>query len=192
MVTAEPELSFDFDVTEPTGEWIRRGNHALWRTTRSADRPPYVLHEWCENGVRPFPVRGSKPVFHRVPEGTSYYIAHLFGFWIVNDVDAMLLTVPRGAITHLMLTVGGLTGKPAEASCLHVCPKCAARFGEVRFAEVQRGYERFLDFCLTRVRAFNADEQRRTCPRCGAAHPPIYGFHEEADTPEERAAREAG
>lgn len=192
MVTAEPELAFDFDVTEPSGPWIRRGNHALWRGTRPAEEPPYLLHEWCEQGVRPFPSSGAKPVFHRIPEGTPYHISHLFGFWVVNDVDAMLLTMPRGPVTHLMLVVGGRTGKPAEASALHVCPKCAARFGEARFAEVQSGYERFLDFALSRVRAFNADERLRACPRCGAVHPQIYGFHEEADTPEERAAREAG
>ena len=192
MVSAEPELGFDFDVTGPTGPWIRRGHHALWCTTRGADKPPYVLHEWCETGVRPFPMTGSKPVFHRVPEATPYHISHLFGFWMVNDVDAMLLTVPREAMTHVMLVVGGRTGKPAEASALHVCPKCAARFGEARFAELQSGYERFLDFALTRVRAFNANSKLRTCPNCGAVHPPIYGFHEDSDTPEERAAREAG
>ena len=44
---------------------------------------------------------------------------------------------------------------------------------------------------MKRVRAFNADAQLRICPNCGAVHPPIYGFHAEADTPEERAAREA-
>lgn len=192
MVTAEPEQSFDFDITTPSGTWLRRGNHALWRTSRTADKPAYILHEWSDKGVRPFPSVGAKPVFHRVPEGTPYHISHLFGFWVVNDVDAMLLTVPHGPITHLMLVVGGRTGKPAEASCLHVCPKCAARYGEAKFSEVQSGYERFLDFALMRVRAFNADERLRTCPKCRAVHPPVYGFHEEADTPEERAARETG
>ena len=192
MVSFEPELGFDFDVTSPTGPWIRRGHHALWRATRGADLPPYVLHEWCDRGVRPFPSREAKPVFHRIPEGTPYHIAHLFGFWIVNDVDAMLLTVPRGLITQFMLVVGGRTGKPAEARYLNVCPKCAARFGEASFAEVQSGYERFLDFALTRVRAFNSDAQLRTCPNCGAVHPLIYGFYEEADTTQERAARESG
>jgi hypothetical protein len=151
-----------------------------------------VLHEWCETGVRPFPSLGSKPIFHRIAEGTPYHIAHLFGFWVVNDVDAMLLTVPRGPVSHLMLVVGGRTGKPAEARCLHVCPKCAARFGEARFTEVQSGYEHFLEFALTRVRDFNADASLRTCPNCGAVHPPVYGFHEDGDKPEERAAREAG
>jgi hypothetical protein len=192
MVTAEPELSFDVDVTAGDGKWVRRGNHAIWRGSRAAGEPPYVMHEWSERGVHPFPVEDDKPVFHRVPEGTPYHISHLFGFWVVNDVDAMLLTTRRGEVTHHMLVVGGRTGKPAEAVCLHVCPKCAARFGEARFAEVQSGYERFLEFALKRVRAFNADTKLRTCPRCSAVHPPIYGFHEDADTPDERAARIAG
>jgi hypothetical protein len=192
MVTAEPDLSFDFDVTAASGKWIRHGHHALWRASRAADEPPYILHEWSDKGVRPFPIVGPKPVFHRVPEGTPYHISHLFGFWVVNDVDAMLLTVPRGPVTHLMLVVGGRTGKPAEASCLHVCPKCAARYGEAKFSDVQSGYERFLEFALTRVRAFNSDPKLRTCPRCAAVHPPIYGFHEGADTPDERITRIAG
>jgi hypothetical protein len=192
MVTAEPDLSFDFDVTQGGGKWVRRGNHALWCGSRASSDPPYVLHEWTDRGVRPFPVIGPKPVFHRVPEGTPYHVSHLFGFWVANDVDAMLLTVPRGEVAHHMLTVGGRTGKPAEATCLHVCPRCASRFGEASFAEVRSGYERFLDFALKRVRAFNADATLRTCPRCSAVHPPIYGFHEDADTPDARAARLEG
>jgi hypothetical protein len=192
MVSVAPDLSFDFDITGPSGQWLRRGNHALWRASRNADEPPYVLHEWCHRGVRPFPTLGSKPVFHRVPEGIPYHISHLFGFWVVNDVDAMLLTVPRGPVTHLMYIIGGRTGRPAQANCLHVCPRCAARFGEATFSGVQSGYERFLDFALERVRAFNGDEHARTCSDCCALHPLIYGFHESADTPEERVARLAG
>ena len=192
MVTAEPDQSFDFDITTPSGTWIRRGNHALWRTSRTADKPPYILHEWSNKGVRPFPSVGAKPVFHRVPEGTPYHISHLFGFWVVNDVDATLLTVKRGEVIHHMLTVGGRTDKPAVASLLFVCPKCAAKFGEAKYAEVQSGYERFIEFALAKVRAFNADAKLRACPRCGATHPPIYGFHQDADTPSERAARDAG
>jgi hypothetical protein len=192
MVTAEPDLSFDIDVRAGEGAWFRRGNHAIWCGNRPADAPPYVLHEWSEKGVHPFPVEGNKPVFHRVPEGTPYHIARLFGFWVVNDVDATLLTVKRGEVIHHMLTVGGRTDKPAEASVLFVCPKCATRFGEAKFAEVQSGYERFIDFALAKTRAFNADAKARTCPKCGAVHPPIYGFHEHDDTPAERAARDAG
>ena len=192
MVTAEPELSFDIDVTASDGTWIRRGNHAIWRGSRAAGEAPYLLHEWTERGVRPFPIRDDKPVLHRVPAGTPYHISHLFGFWVVNDVDAMLLTAKRGDTTYHMLVVGGRSDGFAEASCLFVCPKCAARFGEEKGPAMGTGYQPFIDFALKRVRAFNADATLRTCPACGHVHPPIYGFHADADTADERAARDAG
>jgi hypothetical protein len=192
MVTVSPELSFDLDVTDSDGKWMRRGNHAIWAGSRKPGEAPYVLHEWSERGVHPFSVKDDKPVFHRVPGGTPYHISHLFGFWVVNDVDAMLLTARRGGDTYYMLTVGGRSDGASEAACLFVCPKCAARFGEAKFAELRSGYDRFMDFALQRVRAFNADAAQRTCPKCGAVHPPIYGFRFQDDTPDERRAREAG
>jgi hypothetical protein len=192
MVTAAPELSFDVDVTSSDGKWVQRGNHAIWCGSRATGEPPYLLHEWTERGVRPFRVTGDKPIFHRVPQGVPYHIAHLFGFWVVNDTDAMVLTAKRGDVTYTMLTVGGLTDRPVEATSLFVCPKCAARFGEEKFTGLRAGYERFIDAALKRVRAFNADDALRRCPRCGSIHPPIYGFDAAADTPDERAARNAG
>ena len=71
---------------------------------------------------------------------------------------------------------------------MFVCPQCAARFGEARF-ELRGNYEEFVAFAQTRVRTFNADASQRTCPKCGHVHPPTYGFHAEADTAEERTAR---
>lgn len=191
MVMAEPALSFDFDVTADDGTWTRRGHYAMWRGARAATDPPYLLHEWTERGVRPFPMREDNPMLHRVPAGTPYHIARLFGFWILNDVDAMLLTAKRDETVYYMLVVGGLTEGLREAACLFVCPKCAARFGEGKFA-MRADYEAFIAFALTRVRGFNADAAQRTCPKCGCVHPPTYGFHAEADEPDERAARDAG
>lgn len=192
MVTAAPLLSFDVDVTAGDGQWVRKGNHAIWSGRRQATETPYVLHEWTERGVRAFPRRDDNAHMRRVPAGTPYHISHLFGFWVVNDVDLLLLSAPRDATDYYMMVVGGLTDGLREAACMFVCPKCATRFGEARFAELRLGYERFLDFALERVRAFNKDPRLRSCPNCGAIHPPIYGFYAEADTPEERAAREAG
>ncbi len=192
MVTAAPTLSFDVDVTAGDGRWVRQGNHAIWSGRREPNEPPYVLHEWTERGVLPFPRRDDNAHMRRVPAGTPYHISSLFGFWIVNDVDALLLSAKRGETDYYMLVVGGRTDGLREATSLLVCPKCAARFGEARFGELQSGYERFIDSALKRVRAFNADATLRACPNCGAVHPPIYGFHEEADTQEERAARAAG
>jgi hypothetical protein len=34
MVTADPTLSFDVDVTAGDGHWIRKGNHAIWSGRR--------------------------------------------------------------------------------------------------------------------------------------------------------------
>jgi hypothetical protein len=191
MVTAEPALSFDIDVTASDGSWTRRGHHAIWRGNRRPDDAPYLLHEWTERGVRPFPRRDDNPVLHRVPAGTPYHIARLFGFWVVNDVDALLLSAKRDETTYYMLVVGGLTDGLREATCLFVCPKCAARFGKEKFA-FRGDYEGFISFALTRVRAFNADPALRACTNCGHVHPAIYGFHAEADTPDERAARDFG
>jgi hypothetical protein len=103
----------------------------------------------------------------------------------------LLLSAKRDETTYYMLVVGGLTDGLREATCLFVCPKCAARFGEEEFA-FRGDYEGFISFALTRVRAFNADPALRACTNCGHVHPAIYGFHVEADTPDERAARDLG
>jgi hypothetical protein len=192
MVTAAPTLSFDVDVTSGDGRWVRKGNHAIWSGRRAPNDPPYILHEWTARGVRPFPRIDDNAHMRRVPAGTPYHISSLFGFWIVNDVDALLLSAKRDETDYYMLVVGGRTDGLREATSLFVCPKCAARFGEETFVGLQSGYERFMDSALKRVRAFNTDAAQRTCPKCNAVHPPIYGFHAEADTPEERAARAAG
>jgi predicted RNA-binding Zn-ribbon protein involved in translation (DUF1610 family) len=125
-----------------------------------------------------------------VPAGTPYNIARLFGFWVVNDADALLLSAKRGETDYYMLVVGGRSDGLRQATCLFVCPKCAAQFGEAGF-EIRGNYGDFIAFASKRVRAFNAEASHRTCPRCGHVHPPTYGFHAEADTAEERAARNA-
>ena len=190
MVTAEPTLSFDVDVTAGDGRWVRKGHHAIWSGRREANELPYVLHEWTERGVRPFSRRDDNAHLRRVPAGTPYHIARLFGFWVVNDADALLLSAKRGETDYYMLVVGGRSDGLRQASCLFVCPKCAARFGEASF-EVRGDYENFIAFASKRVRAFNADASQRTCPKCGYVHPPTHGFHAEADTAEERTARNA-
>jgi hypothetical protein len=190
MVTAEPTLSFDVDVAAGDGRWVRSGNHAIWSGRRAANESPYVLHEWTERGVRPFPRRDDNAHMRRVPAGTPFHIARLFGFWVINDVDALLVSATRDETDYYMLVVGGLTDGLREATCLFVCPRCAARFGEASFA-LRGKYEDFIAFAGKRVRAFNADGSQRTCPKCGHLHPLTYGFHAEDDTAEERAARDA-
>ena len=71
-----------------------------------------------------------------------------------------------------------------------VCPKCGDLMARSMFDTARHGFDAFLPFSLERVRAFNADPAMRTCPKCGAAHPPSYGFDAALDEPIERSARE--
>jgi hypothetical protein len=187
---APPPLSLHLPIAGSDGRWERKGDYVMWGGSRKLSEPGYALHEWIEKGVLLIPTRREPSLVHRIPAGRPYHVSHLFGFWILNDCDAIWLEVNREEASYYSLMAGGVSGKPAVSSCLWVCTKCAVRFGD-ESVDV-RAYEEFLAFGLRRVRAFNADLALRTCPRCRAIHPLTYGFHMEADTTEERAAREAG
>jgi hypothetical protein len=141
--------------------------------------------------VRPFPRLDENAHLRRIPAGTPYHVSSLFGFWIVNDVDALMLTARRDETDYHMLALGGVTGGHQTASCLFVCPNCAARFGEASF-DVRGNYEDFIAFSQKRVRAFNSDTVARTCSECGHVNPLTYGFHVADDTEEERNIRNMG
>ena len=190
--TAAPELSFVVRMSDPDVRWQRHGDYAIWCGSRKADESAYVLHEWSDNGVLPIPHRTERPIVHRIVQGTPYHVSHLFGFWIEHDVDAVWLEAPGAGATSYTLMVGGTSGKAAETASLFVCPKCAAPFGRETVDTARQGYAHFIEVAAGRVRAFNADPKLRTCPKCGAVHPPIYGFYANTDTAEERAARQAG
>jgi len=189
-LSAEPILSTGFLLGHSDGRWQQRGQYIIWSGKREASEPAYVMHEWIERGVLPIPSRRQPILLHRVPAGRPYHVARLFGFWIVNDCDTLWFETTRGDTTYYTLITGGVSDRPSTSSCLWVCPKCAARFAE-QSLRAPGQYDRFLHFALERVRAFNADQALRTCPRCAAVHPPVYGFYESSDTPEERAARAA-
>jgi len=189
-LSAEPVLSTGFLLGHTDGRWGQCGQYIIWGGKRDDDEPPYLMHEWIGQGVVPIPARRQPTLFHRVPAGRPYHVARLFGFWIVNDCDALWFESTRGDATYYALMIGGVSGKPEIASCLWVCPKCAARFNEGS-VEVLGQYDKFLRVALERVRAFNGSQALRTCPRCAAVHAPVYGFYEADDTAEERAARQA-
>ena len=187
-----PELSYTRRMAEaPTG-WQQRGDYAIWGGNRTAEEAPYVLHEWCAEGVIPIPHRTGRPIMHRIAKGTPYHVNRLFGFWIEHDVDAIWLEAPAEGSSHYTLMVGGTTGTPSNTASLFVCPKCAAQFGRESALITHQRYSVFLNSTLHRVRAFNADTELRTCPKCGGVHPPTYGFYANDDTAQERSAREVG
>jgi rubredoxin len=186
-----PELSFVRSMADTEGKWVLHGDYSIWSGAQKPGEPPYLLNEWRDNGVLPIPPATSHPIMHRIPAGTPFEVARLFGFWLVVDVDTVWIDAAGVGGQHYALIVGGTQGKPGEAACLWVCPKCAALFARETFAVPRQRFERFLDFAEARVRAFNADPQRRACPSCGAVHPPSYGFNAKLDSDEERQARQA-
>lgn len=186
-----PFMSFVRPMAATDGRWELRGEYSIWSGARKADEPFYLLHEWRAPGVLPLRRQSARPLMHRIVAGTPFEVAHLFGFWIAVDVDTVWIDAASpGGGQICSLIVGGTVGKPGEASCAWVCPKCATLFGRESFAVPHQRFERFLDFAQDRVRVFNGDPQRRTCPQCGVIHPVSYGFHTALDTDPERKARE--
>jgi hypothetical protein len=186
-----PELSFVRSMAETGGQWVLRGDYSIWTGGQKGDAP-YRLHQWQEGGVLPIPAAAERPVMHRIDAGTPFEVAHLFGFWIAVDVDTVWIDAPANDGHHYSLIVGGTVGKPGAASCLWVCPRCAAQLARAEFAVPRQHFERFLEFAETRVAAFNAGAALRTCKACGTVHPPSYGFDESRDGDAERRARRDG
>jgi hypothetical protein len=187
---ATPVLSFVRSMTETNGRWELRGEYAIWCGRRDPGMEPWLLHEKRDNGVLAVPRDPTRPLLHRVAAGTAFEVAHLFGFWITTDVDTVWVDAAGGDDQCSALIVGGSKDKPGEASCAWVCPKCAALFAVSSFAIPRQRFERFIDYAQDRVRAFNAEATRRTCPQCGNVHPISYGFDERIDTAVERLARQ--
>jgi hypothetical protein len=185
------ELSFTRFMTDTEGRWEQHGEYAIWSGAPTPGDPPFVLHEWHDNRVLRIPRAAAHPVLHRIAGGVPFEVAHLFGFWMSVDVDTAWVDHDGPDGQRCALMVGGAKGKPGEAQCLWICPKCGAPFERASFTIPHQRLERFLDFAQERVRAFNADAGLRTCPGCGAVHPPSYGFYAERDGDDERAARRA-
>jgi hypothetical protein len=185
-----PVLSFVRSMTETGGRWELRGEYAIWCGRRDSGTGPWLLHEKRDNGVLALPRDSPRPLLHRIAAGTAFEVAHLFGFWIITDVDTVWVDAVGGDGQCSALIVGGSKDKPGEASCAWVCPKCGALFAVSSFAIPRQRFERFIDYAQDRVRAFNADAARRTCPQCGNVHPISYGFDERLDTADERLARQ--
>ncbi|HXQ49943.1 MAG TPA: hypothetical protein VN802_02515 [Stellaceae bacterium] len=186
-----PELSFVRSMADTGGKWVLHGEYSIWSGPQKPGKAAYFLHHWQDDGVLPIPRAASRPVMHRIPAGTPFEVAHLFGFWIVVDVDTVWIDAPGADGHNYALIVGGAQGKPGEATCLWICPKCAGRMAGASFAVPRQHFERFLEFAEGRVRLFNAQTLMRTCPRCGAVHPPSYGFDASLDGDQEREARQA-
>jgi hypothetical protein len=184
-----PELSFFQSMGETSRRWERHGDYSIWCGAPALGSAVYVFNEWRDHRVLTVPRRNAHSVMHRIAAGTPFEVEHLFGFWMILDVDSVWIDTSVFGGQRCALVVGGTKGKPAEAACLWICPKCGAPFARASFAIPRQRLERFLAFAQERVRIFNADERVRTCPSCAAVHPPSYGYYTEDDGEAEQAAR---
>lgn len=169
--------------------WERHGDYSIWCGGSASGSAVYVLNEWRDNRVLAVPRRDAHPVMHRIAAGTPFEVERLFGFWMSLDVDSVWIDTSVSGRQRCALVVGGTKGKPADAACLWICPKCGTPLARSSFAIERQRFERFLGFAQDRVRMFNADERVRRCPSCAAVHPPSYGFYMEEDGEAEQAAR---
>lgn len=186
-----PILNYVRNLADHKG-WRRQGNYAIWCGSRARNEPPYLLHEFVDGAVIAVTRIGPEPVLHRIAGGVPHHVSHLFGFWHIADCDAVWLETAHQDSLYYSILLGGVTGRPSRNECLWVCPKCGALMARSAFDTARHGFEAFLPFALERVRTFNADIALRTCPACGAVHPPSYGFDADRDEPIERAARDRG
>jgi hypothetical protein len=165
---ADPVLHylFEFDrAPAERGRWGRTVDYFVWTDLRPREAPPLTIWELFPEGAVRIP--DNDTVMHIVRGGTPHHIEHLFGYWRVCDADVVSIrnVQPDGVCANLLARFDAKTG-----------PK---------------GWDRFWDEERRHIAEFNADPKLRTCGRCGFLHPLAYRFDAQADSPDERAAREA-
>lgn len=185
-----PILHYDIPLKPadgPHGRWLATVDYIVWSGCFPAPHPPLTVWELHDGGALRIPEQDD--LMHIIRGGTPHHIEHLFGYWRICDADVIYFRTRQGTETYYLLVTGGRPGSYARDSLLWVCPKCAARFNRHDFETGMARWKRFWDAELGLVRAFNGDEALRTCPECGHAHPPAYGFYPAEDSAAEAETR---
>jgi hypothetical protein len=154
--------------------WRTYGQHQLWIGRYPPDAPALTVQELHPQGLLEFAKAGF--FLHRVPAGTIYRVAHLFGFWHVADADLLWFQIPRTPLTFYLALAGGHTNLPGDHRIAWYCGACAHEIYTQDFARVGPTGRFLTEVAPTVVAAFNADVARRRCPACGWEHPPAYPF----------------
>jgi hypothetical protein len=140
------------------------------------------------NGIEDAP---NKPMYMQIVLGGTPHRHRGFGFWHINDKDELYLPLPAetlGEPGHFVIMMQMATGEESERYGWY-CIQCSTMLFEREYEIAEEGLDGFWDAMLQAVRAFNSDIKNRTCPECGAVHPPAFGWNPALDTPEEREAR---
>lgn len=123
--------------------------------------------------------------------GTPHHTRHLFGYWHINDVDEVYITVggksPDDEATRIILM---RMPRPGERDMFAwYCEQCVTLLYCFVYDTGNLGFEGFWRAENEAVRTFNSDRKLRICPNCGWEHPLGYRFMANKNTPEEEAAR---
>ena len=110
-----------------------------------------------------------------VPAGAAHHLTQDYGWWHVNDADEIYIPVP--------LTNGVLAFVILEATFANrwdkfqwYCLACFTFLHERRVHTGRVGMEGYWAAEAAAVTEFNADVERRTCPKCQTVHPLAYSF----------------
>ena len=125
--------------------------------------------------------------------GTPHRVPHNYGFWHINDVDEMYITLPPGAAgepAYFLVIMGNPDPSSNEGeSWAQYCQVCLTMLHEHYFKTSQLGLEGHWRANLAAIREYNSDAKFRTCPECEHVNPHGYVWNTAKDTPEESAAR---
>lgn len=182
-------LSYTRSMVDGTNEWRMMGDYAIWSGHRSNQTSPHVLYELIGKKVLRVPASSSRAILHPIKAGVWFEVRHLFGFWMMSDVDTIWLDAPGADAHYYTLCVGGAESRPGQISFGWVCPDCGELFNTKSFAADGGRFESCLEASETLVTEFNASQTLRTCPACASVHPESYGFYPDRDSASARQMR---
>ena len=123
--------------------------------------------------------------------GTPHHTRGLFGYWHINDVDEVYITIggasPEDEATRLILMRQPRSGE--RDMFAWYCERCVTLLYCFVFDTGNEGFQGIWRAEDEAVRTFNSDPKLRTCPNCGAEHPLGYRYMANKNTPAEEAAR---
>jgi hypothetical protein len=183
------------------------------RFKRVGDNIVGIRRRFCEGGIILDPVKGQlEPSLEIGPDGivtmdntvlslrmtcggTPHRVAHNFGFWHINDMDELYLTMPgptpdAQAYCLIFMQHPDPTGRAGE-SVAEYCERCLTMLFERHYRTAELGFEGVFKFFDDSMREYNSDARNRTCPECGHLNPYGYTWNPDRDTPDMAAARKA-
>jgi len=169
--------------------WHDASRYQIWTKSFDAALPDPAFFERRPEGLIAIPSRPR--LFHVAPAEIPYRIKHLFGFYRISGSDTIFIRVQNESSISLTLIVGTHAQTFGTDFYAWFCPQCGRELARVPFQTKRFGMAAYWSEAAARVREFNSSDARRIWPSCTAEHPIAYGFEPDADTPEERAAREA-